>query len=157
MCLIVDANVAHLAFIKREARFEPILAGLTQGSVRIVVGGKLTSELLRIRALVRLLGELDRAGRLRRVNDGAVEIAEQTLLAGGQIGSDDPHILALAIVGSVRLLCTDDKALMDDFKNKSIIDKPRGSIYHDEKHKKLLSKHCKCLRNNQRIRSQRKR
>jgi len=54
--------------------------------------------------------------------------------------SDDIHILALARAGGARLLYTEDKDLKKDFKNKAIIDDPRGKIYSGAKNKRLLKR-----------------
>lgn len=152
MCLIIDTNVAQLALVQQDSRFKPILDGLARNTVRIVIGGRLRKELLLIAGVTRVLKSLDQAGRVRSVRDQAVFECETNVVGRMSLNSDDPHILALAIVSKVRLLCTDDKALMADFTNKRIIDKPRGSVYGDPSHKPLLRKHCKCIGGNKRKR-----
>lgn len=54
--------------------------------------------------------------------------------------SDDPHILALALVSGVRLLCSRDTALHADFKNPRIL-RPAGSVYQNRRHRHLLRAH----------------
>ena len=54
-------------------------------------------------------------------------------------------MLALAIVSGARTLASDDNALTADFRNKAIIDSPRGSIYRDPvKHGRLLRHTTSC-------------
>ena len=53
----------------------------------------------------------------------------QDLQDEGQCRSDDPHVLALAIVSGARLLYSNDAALQRDFKDKRLIDSPRGKVY----------------------------
>ena len=43
--------------------------------------------------------------------------------------SDDEHVLALAITSGARLLYTNDKLLMDDFRNRNIVAGTPGKIY----------------------------
>ncbi|SPE26752.1 hypothetical protein SBA3_1300008 [Candidatus Sulfopaludibacter sp. SbA3] len=52
--------------------------------------------------------------------------------------SNDHHVLALAITSGARTLATLDNELAQDFKNKNIIDNPRGSVYRDQTHARLL-------------------
>jgi hypothetical protein len=58
----------------------------------------------------------------------------------GELKSDDPHIIALAKVSGARLLCSKDQNLHTDFGNRVFIDKPRGNIYQNQSHAKLLKK-----------------
>jgi hypothetical protein len=81
---------------------------------------------------------LDKAGRAVRIPDADVDAEQKRLEAVGKYKSDDPHILALARVSRVRLLCSNDHLLCADFKNKKLIDKPRGKIYWDIRSKHIL-------------------
>jgi hypothetical protein len=66
------------------------------------------------------------------------ELRVERVTVLGICESDDQHLLALARVAGARTLCTEDKPLMSDFKNASIIAAPRGRIYRDESHVSLL-------------------
>jgi len=57
-----------------------------------------------------------------------------------QIRSDDKHVLALAVASGARLLYTGDQKLMADFKDKAIIDGPRGKIYSGAKNATMLTR-----------------
>ena len=54
---------------------------------------------------------------------------ERRLGVLGSLRSDDPHVRALARKTGVRLLYTNDLDLIADFKNKKLIDHPRGRVY----------------------------
>jgi len=78
-------------------------------------------------------------GKLRSADPKSLQQEEGRLRRGGKCTSNDHHILALAIATGARTLATNDNALATDFKNKQIIDRPRGSIYRDpEAHRHLL-------------------
>lgn len=57
-----------------------------------------------------------------------------------QILSDDPHVIALARATGVRLLYTGDGALANDFKDKRVIDRPRGKVYSRAGNAHLLTR-----------------
>ena len=74
-----------------------------------------------------LLVEWDRQGMLVWADeiDYSLELAS---VSGIPHVSDDLHILALARATSSRLLYTDDSDLIEDFKNKDIINNPHGKV-----------------------------
>lgn len=116
-----------------------------RGAPRLVAAGKLREELASNDSVRRQLVALERAGRLRSADIGKLRQEERRLRATTACASNDPHVLALAIVSGARTLATDDKHLIADFKNKAIIDQPRGSIYRDpEKHRRLLRHTTSC-------------
>jgi hypothetical protein len=143
VCLIVDANVAP-KFLTQSGPITDWLFG-ERGVPRLVAAGKLREELAKNDNVRRQLVALDRAGRLRPVDSERVELAEQQLRTAAIHVSNDPHVLALAIVSGARTLATNDTALIADFKNKRIIDEPRGTIFRDpEKHRRLLRHTTSC-------------
>ena len=154
MCAIVDAQIAHEVFGER-----PSCAGrefyrwLNRGHGRLVTGGKLLQELetgspdFRRWANAAML-----AGRMTAVNERKVEERAGQIERDGKHVSNDPHVLALAQISGARLLFSNDELLGKDFGSKSLIDNPRGRVYHtrdintlnDNKqfsktHKRLLS------------------
>ena len=143
MCLIVDANVAPRFLVQSSAILDWLFG--ERGSPRLVAAGKLREELAKNESVRRQLVALDRAGRLRSIDAERVRQEEQRLRAAAACLSNDPHVLALAIISGARTLATDDNALAADFRNKRIIDRPRGSIYRDtEKHGRLLRHTTSC-------------
>ena len=144
MCLIVDANVAGV-FLARSSAIRKWLGGQT-GRPRLVAAGKLKSELAMIHDVRLYLVELERAGRLRfNFSDKALHEEENFLRKAGMCVSNDLHVLALAIVSGARTVATRDQALSKDFRNKAVVDSPRGSIYRDPgKHGHLLCHTSSC-------------
>ena len=64
---------------------------------------------------------------------------------------DDPHILAWAQVSGARLLYTNDKCLKDDFKNKSIISHPEGTVSFTDKRKNNTIRYSRFTRSKKRL------
>ena len=142
MCLIVDANVASLVFSpKPHDDFRPIWSALSKGRAVAVHGGHLTVEYGKLTKIRSLLVELGRRGALRKVEDGPVELATTGFTRMG-IRSDDPHILGLAKVSKVRLLCSHDNDLHTDFTNPTLL-QPHGRVYQYRNHAHLIGLHCK--------------
>jgi hypothetical protein len=137
MCLIVDANAGGV-FLARESPILTWLFGPTS-EPRLVVGGKLKIELTRNAHVTRRLVQLERAGRLRPVPTTDLEREERHLNRQGHCCSNDLHVLALARISGARTLATEDGDLTTDFRNKLIIDSPRGRVYRDpDTHAHLL-------------------
>ncbi len=147
MCLIVDVNVAREVFSDtEEPDFAEIRKALFQSKaplVHIVYGGLLREEYLRIEQVRRALVILDRAGRARQVPDAEVRAETDLVEAIRLCVSNDTHIIALARVAGVRLLCSRDQALHTDFNNKKLIDKPGGKVYQSASHKHLIKRFCR--------------
>lgn len=144
MSIIVDANCASdLLSANPSEDFKPVLDAVVSKGARISYGGsKLKREYMALPAVWRFVVALDRAGKARAHPDAAIDALEQALSLSGALKSDDPHIIALAQVSGARLLCSRDKALHQDFLAKELIDKPRGSVYQNSGHAKLLRTHC---------------
>lgn len=147
MCLIVDVNLCHKVFCDTPSEdFAPIhraLFGQSPGlRAKLVYGGKLRKEYWHAAAIRQRVLLLDRIGRARKLADDMVD-AEQARIEGGTaILSDDPHILALARVGRVTLLCTLDEDLVADFTNPQLVS-GRGRVYQRKAHAHLISKSCR--------------
>lgn len=142
MCLIIDANVVHKVFPTPSGDFEPIHKAVIERRAWIVYGGKLTDEYQAIGKFWRILARLDQQGSARQVPNGAVVAETEALRRSGLCRSDDPHILALARVGRVRLLCSNDDDLAVDFTDRRILSDPRGNVYKRVEHSRLIRKHC---------------
>ncbi len=149
MCLIIDADVAALVFRDPpHPDFAPVLAWLTKrpGDGRLAYGGRLTKQLFRVARAQLAILELDRAGRAKRFPDPAIEAEETRITRLRLCASDDPHVIALAIVSGARTLCSRDADLHHDFKSKKLVDEPRGSIYQNPSHKRHLRHTSSCCR-----------
>jgi hypothetical protein len=149
MCIIIDANFAADLFADpKNADNAPVISWLfDKGKDGIMVyGGKLAEELFIIRQAHRSIRTLAQAGRAMAISDKEVNTQQGKVLAMNICQSDDPHIIALAQISGARTLCSHDGALHGDFKNKALIDGPRGSIYQNEKHSRLLKHTPSCIK-----------
>ena len=143
MCLIVDINVAHrILLVEVDEQYGHVRKCLDRNLARIVYGGELNREYQRSESIRRIIVAYDRAGKARKIDDKLVDNETEVIQELALCRSNDVHIIALARVANVRLLCSADQALHEDFRNKALIDKPRGSVYQDESHKHLLRQHC---------------
>ena len=129
--MIVDASVVGEMFSGDDASAgKAILNWLNDRKGTLVVGGKLLKELNRGSnkfaewARQALLREV-----MRRVEDTKVDRRTKLLIEDGNCKSNDPHVIALAQLGGARLLYSKDEDLQQDFKNKTLIDTPRGKVY----------------------------
>lgn len=142
MCLIVDANVASIVFgDSGKTDFSPVRKALLAGKAFGVYGGKLAREYKKLGRLRGLIREYDRKGALRKISDTQVDQATQKLERTSLCKSDDAHIIALARVSGVRLLCSHDKDLHRDFTNPRLLS-PAGSVYQKPRHSDLIRQHC---------------
>ncbi len=160
MCAIIDVNVVPELWDQggTEAGREFRLA-VERGRVPLVVGGSALEDELsgageRVR---RWLQELRLSGRLTQHPESYEEVDEtanqlRSLPRGSATcRSNDHHIVALAVVSGARLLYTNDRDLTDDFKDKRLIDNPRGKVYstigttrYDQGKKRLLNNRELC-------------
>lgn len=157
MCAIIDACVLSEVFSKRRDRptteaGREFFQWLQDGNGRLVIGGKLTKELLKVSKFSKWVTEAKRnKGKDKnndkdklviidsnRINSVTKEIEERHVLR-----SNDSHIIALAQVSGARLLFSKDKKLIRDFENPDIINNPPGKIYSDatEGKRELLKSH----------------
>ncbi len=130
MCAILDTCVASHVF-GAEHRTDAgtvFLTWVSFGNGRLVYGGTLQQELTMRKALD-WLKEAKRQGRVRLFEDNDVRRETDTLRARGVCTSNDPHVIALARISGARVLYTNDRDLMTDFKNRDLLDQPRGKVY----------------------------
>jgi len=142
MCLIVDANVVHQLVPSASRDFEPIQEALVTGRAKLVYGGQLTKEYLKTALCRGFLHRLDQQGAAKQFPDSLVDSETQRLRREAKYRSNDPHVLALAIVSNARLLCSEDEDLGSDFRSPSILPPPRGNVYKRAEHEHLIREHC---------------
>lgn len=137
MCVIIDANVlAELQTPSADA--QPIVNAIERRQMRLVVGGKNTTELSKSPAVSRWIAGLVRANLAHAVPRADIEREELALSTLGKRKSNDLHVIALARASGARLLFSRDKNLAQDFKNRTFVDKPTGSVYKQRQHAHLL-------------------
>ena len=141
MCIIVDAN--RLGQFLAEPPHEdsaPIHNWLNrrQGSGVILysTGGRFATEVMGKRRAK--LADYARSGKARLIPAERFVADEQALQADGNLRSNDAHVLALARASGARLLYTGDRSLMDDFRDRRII-QPKGKVYSGAANAKLLT------------------
>lgn len=132
MCVIVDNNVVGLLFGDPKDRPEAatkFLEYVDDGRLKLVAGGRLVEELCGSGKVKAWLSERVKSGKANIVPRDKVDEVEQQLIQDDKFKSDDPHVLALALVAGARLLYTHDDALTDDFKDPELIRAPRGKVF----------------------------
>ena len=156
MCVIIDANTADDVFGKHGPEStKKLFDQIISGKLMFVVGGsKLINELDRISNSARdVIREALIAGIGISVNNDVIDKTTEQVTNNYHLASDDQHIIALAQVSGARLLCSYDKDLHEDFKNKELINNPRGRIYpaseaadqtFGKKHRDLLNRTDLC-------------
>ena len=146
MCAIIDNDVSHQVF-----GANPTASGLyfrdwlsRQNGGIIVAGGRLFRELVQNPSFQRFFEARQQAGRAIRIPD-AVGDAAETELQNLPVRSNDTHVLALARVSGARLLFTNDRALQDDFRDRSIIGGTRGRVYTTRERSDVRNTHRNLL------------
>lgn len=153
MCAIVDVNVSHEIFgDNRPEAGERFFKRLNSGSLRLVVGRTLLDELKYAKAQ-KWIQQAILAGRVRQETSGTVDEREEELRKEGRCRSNDTHVIALAQISGARLLYSNDKDLHADFRNKRLIDTPRGNVYSTNASKDFTNVHAKLLNNRRLCRS----
>ena len=130
MCAIVDANAVWEVFgSNRPEAGQKFFDWLTVGSGILIIGGKLLSEVSKDKRFNKWASEAIKSGKMRIEDSTEIEKREVEIARTCQVKSNDVHIVALAQVSGARLLYSNDGRLIGDFKDKSLIDRPRGKTY----------------------------
>lgn len=151
MGAIVDANVADEVFgSNRSEAGKQFFDWIDAGKGILMVGDGLLREFnktsFRERKIKEWIRQAVLAGTVKEFNKTKVNVLSKKLLDGKKCKSNDLHVLALAQASGARLLYSNDKVLQQDFKNKELIDQPRGKVYStgnedkrfQRKHERLL-------------------
>lgn len=145
----MDANIAHRVLVdvndQDYGELHAMLFDPKRLRCRIVYGGQLAREYGQSERLTSVVVQLLRAGRARRLPDAAIDTKTAEVEQSGLLSSDDPHVIAIALTGDVRLLCSHDVALCADFRNHQIVGNPRGNIYRRPAHNALVRRRCQGL------------
>jgi len=136
--LIIDVNTVPKIYPTPSSDHVPLYRAIASNKAAVVYGGKLRIEYLRLNWFRRILRGLDQRGAARLCKDAPVDQEARRLRRQAALRSNDEHILALAIVSTARVLCSDDNALCEDFKDRNILPPPRGKIYRRASHDALL-------------------
>jgi hypothetical protein len=147
MCVIVDTNVASIVFLEPTTPdYLPLVEWLHRRGGRIVFGGRLSVELMKVTRIAKRLRSLNQAGIALQYTTEEIKEEENAIREQCYPRSDDLHILALARVSGARILCSNDGDLEQDFKDTSIVPSPRGKVYKRAQHRRLLKHSSSCAR-----------
>lgn len=145
MCAILDTDVTSGLFTSNcpEAGSK-FLDWINEGKGKLVTGGQNLNELENSSAR-----DWTRQGILSGVivieDENAIRNRTIELRQNGVCKSNDQHVIALAQVSGARLLYCRDGDLRKDFKNKELVDQPRGKVYSTEENPKFLTGHKRLL------------
>jgi hypothetical protein len=145
MCLVIDTCCLARVFCRHNAEhadFAPVLQWVTVGDGSMIYGGtKYKTELGRMREIVKIVVELQRAGRAIEVDKSNVDRIEaeiKTTVRNARF--NDEHLVAIVIVSRCRLICTCDEAAMPYLQDRDLYSdysvKP-PKIYRYKSHAKL--------------------
>jgi hypothetical protein len=142
VCLILDTNRFGDALSEPPLpAYVPLLRWLTDpdGDGGVVFGGtKYRHEIDQFDKARRFFVNRWRAGRAHLVDKETVDAEEVRLRAAKACASDDEHVVALARISGARVVCTEDRALWKDIRDKKLLDHPRGRVYRAAGHGRLL-------------------
>ena len=134
MCAILDANTFHKFKDPSDEDMKPVWQWLEnkRGKITYANTKKFEEEWYR-GGMDPIRDQLMRSGQLKLVSQ---DIQEKESELNDIIRSDDPHIIALAVIGDVKILISDDRRLIQDFKEHI----SQGKVYRTKSHKHLLRK-----------------
>ena len=147
MCIIIETNcVADVFREPTSPAFEPIFKWIIDKGGVLVTGGDNQREIFNVGSARITILNWFRLGRAHIIPD--VDSKATSLSFDPNIRSNDFHVLALALLSGARVLCsTGDGDLCRDFKNIKVIPRPRGRIYRNASHRKLLAHSSSCRHN----------
>ena len=138
MCAIIDANVSHEVFgSSRPEAGKEFFVWLHDGSGFLVVGGRLLDELYSTQAR-EWARQAALSGQMKIVNSTDVAVKERELLDQHVLRSDDPHVIALALVSGARLLYSNDPGPSAGFRGQTACRRSKGQSLYDANTQKFL-------------------
>lgn len=142
MCAIVDANMCGMIFGSPTHKdSKPLWTWIYSGGA-LVFGGKLKAELAQSQNAHSLLAQLKKAGRAFEQSDAQIQAASTAIKH--KCTSNDLHVVALALSSGARVLVTEDKKLIADFKNAKVVTNPRGKVYKRAGNRNVLGHTSAC-------------
>ncbi len=138
MCIVLDANMFGEFRDPANENMETVWNWLRKKNGKIAYSNtKKFEEEWERGGVTNLIKLLRQSGQLKEILPQGVEAKENELNRTGAIRSDDPHIIALAIIANVKVLVSNDKTLHEDFKNRNLVG---GRVYQTKSHSRLLRK-----------------
>lgn len=149
MCLIVDTNCFGCFFDKSNqsySEFTPArnwVLNLNKEGKLIYGGTKYLKEMEKAGKYMRLILELHKIGKVIRLDNSMVDREENRVKSiEPNPDFDDPHLVAMTIVGRCQIICTQDKRAAKFLKKKELYPKgvKRPKLYTGKNCKNLLCK-----------------
>lgn len=161
MCTVIDMNTIPCVFNGNNSDhkdFKPILDWITKGKGKLVFGGKTYSnELSRLPTYLKLINELNTAGKVVKVDNEKIDKKENEIISDlkrrGITQNDksynDAHIVAIVFVSKVKIVTSLDKHSYGFLRESRYYDKTtdRPLIYTRSKNITLIKNvkyHGKC-------------
>jgi hypothetical protein len=144
--VILDVNSLPAIFDRSNAKhseFKPVYDSIMTGLGIVVFGG--ATYLTELKAMPRylvLLAQLEKKRKVLKVNDAAVDVEEKRVAAlCTDVDFDDPHLVAIVIVGRCRLVCTCDRRAVPYLKMAAFYPLPRDrpKVYSGARNAGLLN------------------
>ena len=136
MCVILDVNNIGKFNEPADEDMKPVWNWLDRQNGKIAYAStKKFEEEWERGGGIQLRRELQRRNKLKEMP--AQDVQQKAAELEGKIESDDPHIIALAIIANVKVLVSNDRRLHEDFKNRDLVG---GSVYQTKSHSRLLRK-----------------
>ena len=134
MCVIIDASMMG-DFVNKRKNTVPLRKWLDQRKGKLISppSGTLLDAEYRGK-FKRALARYRRTGVAVPISASAEEVKNLSDEIEPQLKSDDPHIIALAIVSGAKLLASNDEKLGEDFKEHI----SKGKVYKYATHESLL-------------------
>ena len=153
MCAIIDADVVAEAFGRKQTPAgQAFRQSVDCQGLRLIVGGELLDELDKHQNFRTWRAVARQYGRVQIIGRGIADLLANQLWSLSSCVSNDVHVIALAQVGGARLLFSNDKPLHRDFKEKRLIDGPRGKVFSTNEetsvtrtHRRLLNDSSLCI------------
>ena len=114
MGVVIDSNSLACVFCKTNSEhqyFIPLLKWIIEDKAKIIIGGSTyISELEKAISIYKLILELNRCGKVFVAPKKDVDAEESRIKSMGYEchDFDDPHIVALIVVSSCKVLCSND-------------------------------------------------
>ena len=143
MCIIVDTNTFHKFRESDDEDMEPVWTWLEKRGGKVAYSDieKLEDEWNR-GGMQHLRNRLRQTGKLKIVSPQDVQEKADELK--DRIASNDEHIIALALIASVKVLVSyrgGDRDLFDDFRDKNLVG---GRVYTRKTHAQRMLRKDTC-------------
>ncbi len=144
MCLIVDTNCFGCFFDKANQEFSPARDWVLNKEGKLMCGGtKYLEEMKKAGKYMKLILELNKRGKVIQLDNSVVDGEENRIKSiEANPDFDDPHLIAMTIVGRCQIICTQDKRAAKFLKKKELYPKDvkRPKLYTGKNCKNLLCK-----------------